>query len=254
MKHATSKKAQIAVCAACMLGIIASLPAQAGKKHKWKKEAISIGNISGGIHFFDFENLNDALTTNGLEEFNEYAPALTFSHYMGWRRFISTGELNFMFWRSGHAHNHETDLWASSIVTQAGINLLPPDLKFDIYPLAGLGLGLLKLSNHEYKRSFSEALNSEGYSAVLWQSTLLVDVGTAMFISIDMKRGMKHKEPKTLVLGLRAGYRIDVLDQDEWLQHTGSDIITGPDPSMSGAYVGLTLGKAVSYEKHGRGK
>jgi hypothetical protein len=213
-------------------------------KTNWKEKGFEGASvIAGGFRTFNLDELNNDLEDNGIEAFPEIAPTLSFSKYLYLNRLVTTTDLDLMFWEGLADGGMETTLFGVSLMSHAGVNLLRPEMPVNVYPFGGLGWGAARLSHRESRRSFADALGQEAYDVAMWQHTFLIDIGAG--VEYVFSFGMKEKK---MIVGLRGGYRFDVLDQDTWNELSGTTLTGAPDPRMSGAFVDLVIGGFRSYE------
>ncbi|MBD3422223.1 MAG: hypothetical protein GF398_19085 [Chitinivibrionales bacterium] len=244
MSHTAFNSRTRSRLALLIAGMLIVPSVQAGGMKKKMKDAQGAFVIAPGISFLDLEELNDEWAIRDIPEFETFSPTLNVSKNFYAGRMVSTGELNFMFWESRYAHGVETGLFGFSVMSHWGFNVLSSHLDARIYPLLGLGYGVLKLDINDHKRSFSSAFASDGYSVKLLQHTFLIALSGAAEYLLPIWHGKK------LTLGLRGGYVFDVIEHDRWLQKQGTEVTGGPEISMSGGYIAVIIGKSIDYPLH----
>ena len=200
------------------------------------KKAVAFA--AAGIQFFDLSSLNDRLGSNGISDFDDFAPTLSLGNYIMAGRLILGGDITAMLWRSRYDSNQKTSLRAGSLMMSTGFNLLSKDLPVRLYPLASIGAGLFKLRTTEDTRSFEDVLSSQTRTANLWQPAFLLSAGAGVDIKLP-PIGNKHKRG---TIGLRVGYLFDPIESGKWNEMGGASIENGPSPRMSGFHAAITLG------------
>ncbi|MCS3628165.1 hypothetical protein GGP85_001358 [Salinibacter ruber] len=115
--------------------------------------------------------------------------------------------------------------------------LFRPASGLRVYPLLGLGGGGLQLDieNAGTADDFDDVLDNPNRSASVGQASFLVSLGGGL----EYQFGTPG-EGRTARLGLRAGYMVSALRSD-W-QLGDSALAGGPDASMQGPFLRLTIG------------
>jgi len=209
------------------------------------KDVINAGYFSGGLQFIDIEQLNDYLDENLIDEFPSYGAVLNFGKFMSYKRLVTTGELNLIFWESSHSQNFSTGMWGGSIITNIGFNVFDYTMPVRLYPLLGMGYGLMQLRRDEIVRSFDDAFLTQGVEVRLYQHTFLLNFGGGMDYTFNIK------DIKKLELGIRGGFLLDPVSHDSWISQSGSEITNAPEISMTGGYLRIVFGLRRFYWKKG---
>lgn len=222
-----------------------ALPASVIAKSVCKENCRKVSYGSVGIQLVDLTSLNSRLNSLGITDFDEIAPALSIGHYKTVGRFIHGGNFASMFWRKNYDNNRVTSLWAGHILVTAGFNLLSENKPLRLFPETGIGAGVFKLRNNEYKRSFDQALTVESNNLHLWKTALLLSVGAGADFTLPPIKKMN----KSLIVGLRAGYTFSPVNNKEWREMGGTQIVNGPSPRMTGLYASIVTGKMLTGKK-----
>jgi hypothetical protein len=194
--------------------------------------------ITGGVQYADISGVNDKLTAYGLPKFNYYGPSFGFESQTIIKRLMMGGELKGYFTRDISAGNSKASFSAGQLLVTSGVELINSD-RVNLYPYLGLGAGLLRLSVGATNTQFDTALAKPLPGVDVFQGKFLMDFG----LGFDLIAGDGKFNGSTL--GLRAGYMFDPVRKGQWWR-TGSDLVGGPTPALSGAYVLLTIGKTKS--------
>ncbi len=115
--------------------------------------------------------------------------------------------------------------------------LFRPASSLRVYPLLGFGGGGLQLDIESAGTAddFEEVLDNPNRSATVGRASLLVSLGAGL----EYQFGTPG-DGRSARIGLRAGYMISALNSD-W-QLDGHSLAGGPDASMQGPFLRLTIG------------
>lgn len=197
------------------------------------------GFVSAGASGIATGELDDWLAERGYPTFGGTAVALGLGAY----RVLSSGvmlggEFNGLIIGEETHEGREVGLGGGSLTLGAGymVNLSP---RARVYPRVGLGVGGMGLwVDRADTLDFEEVLEGEtpvdDRETVLSRDGVVLDVGAGAEFLPRGRRGP--------VIGLRAGYLAASFDSDwDAYEHT---VTGGPDASISGPYVRMTVGWA----------
>jgi len=189
-----------------------------------------------GVGWVDLKPLNDRLSSLGLSEFRTYGLSLDLEHQTVINRMMMGGELKGLFFQDRLTGNTKTGFAAGEVLLKSGFNVINTE-HMNLYPYLGLGAGLMNLVIGDKNTVFDTALVRPNTNLNLWQARFLIDLG----VGFDLIGG---NNPSRLgVIGLRAGYTFDPTISDRWMRD-GLYVTDMPKPTLSGAYIMLTLGGA----------
>ena len=197
-------------------------------------------------------NVNERLHELGYGGFSRYGLSLGFGGLRQYRRYITGGEIEGIFWKRNKDHSRVSMLNAGRLISLHGFSVLSLP-SFSLYPLIGIGGGVTSLLAGPKEVPFDSAFAIPSQlpeSSPLYQFSFLVDLGVGMHFSHPAPRG----RPGVMTIGLRAGYIFDPIDNDRWYRN-GTRLTGGPDSDLSGPYLRLTLGGSHGGKKmrHGGG-
>jgi hypothetical protein len=203
--------------------------------------------IQAGIATFDPDKLNNTLSLSGLTGFDP----LTFSSAIGghreYRRLITEGLFSTAFWRKNDNNAIRTTLASINLSSNTGVNLLPPDFNLNLFPYAGLGVGINKLQVHQKSASFNEVLTTAIPDRVLRQGTITFNAGLGSDYTLP-----SDNKKCGFVVGVRGGYQLP-LYTSKW-RSDGTTISEFPDLKQQGFYVGIVIGGWNNNDKKDCGK
>ena len=189
-----------------------------------------------GAGWVDMKPLNDRLSSLGLSKFQTCGLLLDLEHQTVINRMMMGGELKGLFFHDRLTSNTRTGFWAGEILLKSGFNVVNAE-HANLYPYLGLGAGLMNLVIGDKNTTFDTALVRPNTNLNIYQFRFLIDLG----VGFDLLGGMN---PSRLgVVGLRAGYTFDPTMSDRWMRD-GLFVTSTPKPTLSGAYVMLTIGGA----------
>jgi hypothetical protein len=195
------------------------------------------GFISPGLTWVNNNDLNSFLGTEGIASFNTMSPTFSLGGHREMKRLIMESNLNFRYWRDNVDNGLRTSLFASDIVCNTGINVLPATMPVTLFPYLGLGAGLNTLHFRRDTKTLAQVLTFSGSDAMLWQASFLINLGLGADFILAKADGTHG-----LVLGLRGGYLFDPYNGDKDWNLGGTEVEDVPNFKQSGPYVRLILG------------
>jgi hypothetical protein len=179
--------------------------------------------------------LNTKLKSMGLSEFDSYGGNLAFTGHTEFNRVILEGGVDGLFWDDQANDALQTTLLAGNLSGNIGGNILPAGQTVNLWPFAGLGLGVNYLRIRNKEKTLTQALASMEPDVKVVQAAFLISAGLAadfVFPNKDKKKGF--------VMGLRGGYTygpaISRWNMDD------IHITDIPDFKQSGAFFRVVLG------------
>jgi hypothetical protein len=215
---------------------------------KWVQKMEVTNGIFVGVNWVNFEHeLNPALRARGLDDYGDAAVTAGLFRLRSVERLMIESEIAVMLWTHRHEGGVETNLYGGELIGQLGFNVMPVESNIRVFPMVGLGWGLLRLRFTETQKTFDVAASENPFSSVMWQSTLLVPLTLGVDYTIKMRGS-----DAGLRVGVMGGYILDVLSQDTWWQQ-GTTVEDAPDAKMGGFYVRGTIGIPMSYGRRCKG-
>jgi hypothetical protein len=211
---------------------------------KIMKPTHEFGYVSPGSAWLTLGKVNSLLNSQGLSGFPEQAWTLSFGHYEDFRRLVMESELTLRIWGDNVNAGLRTSLFTGDITWNSGFNVLPPEWAASLYPYLGLGIGLNSLYFRENSRTLAELRVSTEPNSNAWELTPLLNLGLGsnfLFANNDRSKG--------LVVGLRAGYLVDLYYTKRWMSD-GIYVSDLPSISQTGPYVRLVLGAWGKHHHH----
>ncbi len=195
------------------------------------------GFFAVGTQFTDLAPLNDRLSGAGYPTFASEMVSLGGGGYgVVANRLMLGGEGHGLLTADGSFRGRNVSVGGGYGLFNLGY-LFRPASGLRVYPLLGLGAGGLQLDikNEGTADTFDDVLNDPSRSASVGQASVLVSLGGGL----EYQFGTPG-EGRTARLGVRAGYMISALSSD-W-QLGNSSLAGGPDASMQGPFLRLTIG------------
>jgi hypothetical protein len=195
-----------------------------------------------GIIQVDPEKLNDKITTVGCTGFDSYTFTGALGGHKEHKRFISEDQFTGSWWRRNDDNVLTSSLAAFNFSKTLGFNILPYDFNLNLFPYAGLGIGMNRLQIHQESVSLSYALSSVVPDRVFRQGQVTFNGGAGSDFIIPSRDGRCG-----FTIGVRGGYQIP-LYTSKW--HSKRTIISDlPDLKQQGFYVRLAVG---GWGEHGK--
>ncbi|CAM3514340.1 hypothetical protein [Salinibacter ruber] len=195
------------------------------------------GFFAVGTQFTDLAPLNDRLGGAGYPTFASEMVSLGGGGYgVVANRLMLGGEGHGLLTADGSFQGRNVSVGGGYGLFNLGY-LFRPASGLRVYPLLGLGGGGLQLDieNAGTADDFDDVLDNPNRSASVGQASFLVSLGGGL----EYQFGTPG-EGRTARLGLRAGYMVSALRSD-W-QLGDSALAGGPDASMQGPFLRLTIG------------
>jgi hypothetical protein len=207
----------------------------------------SYGFFQAGIATVDQEKLNKTLSSSGLTGFDPLTVSFAIGGHREYRRLISDGQFSSSHWRKNDNGSIRTALTSFNLSSNTGINILPPDFNLNLFPFAGLGVGINKLHMHRKSATFNEVVTTTIPDQTLRQGTVTFNAGLGSDVIVP-----KDNKKSGFVIGVRGGYQLP-LYTSKWL--TGGTKISGlPDLKQQGFYVRLVIGEWDNDDRHDSNK
>lgn len=203
------------------------------------------GYFAIGTHVLDLSSLNDRLSAAAYPTFEETTLSLGGGGYgIVGNRFMLGGEGHGLITPSRGLNGRTVSLAAGYGLATFGY-LVPLSDRFFAFPQVGAGGGALTLDiGSAGAEEFDDVLGDPNRSASLEKASFLLSLGGGLTYQIGGRMGgdSNHEDDEKdgFRLGIRAGYLIAPFDTD-W-RHAEDRLSGGPDASLSGPFVRLTLG------------
>jgi|GEM_PF-3137525 len=195
-----------------------------------------IGMLSVGGGMYTGQTFGDDLAAEGIPDASRYFGTFGFAGRTQVNRFITSGELQAVMSRNRSSGGLTSDIGAGYGLFNAGFDLVASDA-ISLYPLLGMGGGVVSLQVRPEEQTFGQYLQNTAYAGSIHQGTFLLHAGAAFDAAVGRDR------PRGPVwLGLRAGYIFDPRESDVWYQDRVK-ITDGPRASLGGVYAKLTVGR-----------
>jgi hypothetical protein len=238
------------VCLLALAGFVfgSAVPAQAqdepGASPK-ETEAEKRGYFAVGVNAIDLAPLNDRLSANGYPTFSTELLSISGGQYrVVADRLVLGAELTGLLTPNQGFQGRDVFVGGGYGLFSLGY-LIQPASRFRAYPLAGIGAGGLLLSiGDDGAEEFDDVLEDPNRSATLSKGSILVSLGAGLEYQFGQPGGDGVR------LGLRGGYLLSVLDSDWQLDQ--DRLSGGPDATMQGPFLRLTVGGVGSVLKHMR--
>lgn len=192
-----------------------------------------------GGAFVDNNDVNHRMKQMGYTEFTRYGLSVGFGWNRRFRKFISGGEFEGLFWKRNHYKKHESVFGAGRVLALYGVSLFQSKT-YSLYPLFGLGGGVSHLRAGPSELPFDSAFvlpSQVPTMSSLYQFAFLLDFG----MGAEIKRPLPRGKPGNVTIGLRLGYLLNPVEKNKW-HRSGVTIRNGPFSNLSGPYLRLTLG------------
>lgn len=200
----------------------------------------NLGYLTVGPAFFDLDELGDSLKNRGLDDFSNTALSVGLGSYNMIQRVLLDFQLNTYWWGENDDNGTSSSLFGASGLFDIGLNLLPSDMDLQLYPLVGIGLGLMRLHVRPETGTWDQALTPPSVGVdPLYNWTMLLNFGGGLDYLASIGPIQR------IVIGIRGGYMYDPTDSN-WEQD-GTELDNAPETKMSNAYVYFTIGKGLSY-------
>ncbi len=211
------------------------------------KTARGYGVFQAGITTVDPDKLNNTLSLTGLTGFDPLTVSLAIGGHREYRRLITDGQFSTAFWRKNDNGPVRTTLTSFNFTSNTGVNVLPPDFNLNLFPYAGLGVGVNKLHISRKSATFNEVVSATIPDQTLRQGTLTFNAGLGTDFTMP-----KDNKKSGFVVGVRCGYQLP-LYTSKW-RSNGTTITGLPDLKQQGFYVRLVIGGWGSDDKKDCGK
>jgi hypothetical protein len=214
--------------------------------HK-SKMTRSYGTFQAGIVTLDPEKLNKTLSSSGLTGFDPLTVSFAIGGHREYRHLISDGQFSSAHWRKNDNGSTRTALTSFNLSSNTGVNILPHDFNLNLFPYAGLGVGINKLRINKKSATFNEVLTTTIPDQTLRQGTITFNAGLGSDFTIS-----KDNKKSGFVIGVRGGYLLP-LYTSKW--YSGGTKISGlPDLKQQGFYVRIVIGGWNNDDKKDSGK
>lgn len=211
------------------------------------KTTRSYGVFQAGITTVDPDKLNNTLSSSGLTGFDPLTLSLALGGHKEYRRLITDGQFSTAIWRKNNNGSIRTSLTSINFTSNTGVNVLPPDFNLNLFPYAGLGVGINKLHISRKSASFNEVVSATIPDQKLHQGALLFNAGLGSDFTIP-----SENKKCGLVVGFRAGYQLP-LYTSKW--RSDRTTISGlPDLRQQGFYARVVIGGWNNNDKKDCGK
>jgi opacity protein-like surface antigen len=220
-----------------LLSLVFTFSAQAQRAKENQTKSGSYFLLGGNV--IDIDNLNDSLARQNYPNLSDRFLSIGVAGHTLKNGLMFGGEAHQLFGDSTTRDNRETSLSASYGFVNVGYAVYSSD-NLDIYPLAGIGLGRLKLRIlNKQSASFNDILAHPKRSAALTTRSILLNFALGLDYVVRSPQGQREKT-SGLLLGLRVGYTF-ALSKGDWKEE-GVDISDGPETGVTGPYICLALG------------
>jgi hypothetical protein len=199
------------------------------------KDGAQTGFFIGGGGVRQVDHANTVLNNAGIPGVSKYYASFGFGHTTRVKRMITTTELMGTTSNRWSSNDQTSQLDAAYGLWNVGFDVIKIP-EFNLYPLVGLGGGVLNLASQTNEESFNNfATTARAYPLNLWQGVFLLNAGLAADIIFP------SRDQHAFTLGLRGGYMFDPKTRPVWRQDNVK-ITGGPAPDLSGPYIKLVLG------------
>lgn len=211
------------------------------------KTTRSYGVFQTGIATVDPDKLNNTLSSSGLTGFDPLTLSLALGGHKEYRRLITDGQISTAFWRKNDNGSIRSSLTSINFTSNTGVNVLPPDLNLNLFPYAGLGVGVNKLHISRKSATFNEVVSATIPDQSLRQGSVLFNAGIGSDFTIP-----SDNKKCGFVVGVRGGYQLP-LYTSKW--RSDRTKISGlPDLKQQGFYARLVIGGWNNNDKKDCGK
>jgi hypothetical protein len=193
------------------------------------------GFFQAGIASVDPDKLNKTLSSSGLTGFDQLTPSFAIGEHREYHRLISDGQFSNGFWRKNDKNATTTKLTSINLSSNTGVNILPHDFNLNLFPYAGLGVGINKLRINRKNATFNEVLTTTVPNHTLRQGTITFNAGLGSDFTVP-----KDNKKSGFVIGVRGGYQLP-LYTSKWFCD-GTKISGLPDLKQQGFYVRIVIG------------
>lgn len=207
----------------------------------------SYGFFQAGIATVDQEKLNKTLSSSGLTGFDPLTVSFAIGGHREYRRLISDGQFSSAHWRKNDDGSVRTSLMSFNLSSNTGVNILPHDFNLNLFPFAGLGVGINKLHINRQSATFNEVVTTTIADKTLRQGTLTFNAGLGTDFTVP-----KDNKKSGFVIGVRGGYQLP-LYTSKWFSE-GTKVSGLPDLKQQGFYVRVVIGGWNNDDKHESGK
>jgi hypothetical protein len=209
------------------------------------QKAIHSGFLIAGGGMRTVADANKVLNTQGLPGLSKYYAGFGFGGKTQFKRLLGTSEFLGTFSNQWESADKISALYSVTGTLNIGFDLIGSD-RINLYPLVGIGGGLLNLYVRDKEKTFAQFSPGASTPLNLYQGTLLLNAG----LGFDLISKPTF-EGKSRTIGLRVGYQFDPTTKGTWKQD-GVKVTNGPAPDLSGLYVKLLLGSSgpMKHKKH----
>jgi hypothetical protein len=239
-----ARRLTMALLACGMAALVhAGCPADSSAKIK---DGAQTGFFLGGGGLRMVGKANTVLNDNGIPGLSKYYASFGFGHTTRIGRLITTAEIMGTASNRWVSDGETSELDAAYGLWNIGFDVVKVPA-FNLYPLVGLGGGVLNLIARADTKSFSDLAAVNNYPLNLWQGVFLLNAGLGADVIFPTH------DRHAFTLGIRAGYLFDPNSGPVWYQD-GVKITGGPAPDLSGVYVKLVIGSTgpLTWGHHAR--
>jgi hypothetical protein len=183
--------------------------------------------LSGGTASLNLNSLNNEIEKLGLARFAPKPYMLEIGQVFLIEQLIIEYALGGMLWKSTKHYTSEATLMGGYTHFTLGINFLPPQESWQLYPFFSIGGAFFRLKYEE--ESVNVPKDQVIQPGVYWQPSVITRTGIALnFKSLNSETG------KVLSLGVRAGAFMDPTPQYIWYKNSvkhnlkASPLFAGP--------------------------
>ncbi len=210
-----------------------------------KKKRINAAYIMLGGHRANFDALNGFLAPRAYPTVSENYFTFGFGGHLIHGKFLLGAEIH-KFLKKGSRSNLEFSNFADAQLYLLNFGYLAYAKKgFMLYPLAGVGLGRLKITVYENNVDSFVDIGSLQRGSISNSSSIVVNLGMGMdyFFKYDTKK----KGNNSIMVGIRAGYIISAHKNHWKVNYT--QVADGPTSGLTGPYFRVVIGMGGWIEK-----
>ncbi len=192
-----------------------------------------------GLQTADVDELNGRLAAFGYPTFSENFLAVGLGYTWFGDDLVASVDIGGAFQPSKSNDDFRTNLSGGWGLLNLGVALRPSS-NFMIYPMASVGGGAMQLNiQTRADISFDDLLLDPGRRAEISTASLLF--GPRIGMHYVLGGGERRFARRGIGIGLRAGYLFSAFEGD-WLELENDEVNGGPDTSLEGFHVMLTVG------------
>jgi hypothetical protein len=198
-------------------------------------EAVSY--LMGGASLISLDDLNDAIVPLGLPELGDWAGTFGAGGDLWIKRLMLGHQLTVGIMAAEQADNVQAQFGMAYWMAHSGVDVLPRSVEsVKLFPMIGIGVGLMGLKVNADEFDFSEIRNVSAQPDPLWQVHFLMEFGGGLDYTFSLPR-----LPLGVVIGTRVGYLLQIPESDAWIRN-GVEFDNGPEQRLSSLYIQGIIG------------